>query len=115
MYDKNDEFFKELCEHHISGQLKVAPEHISDKVLNLMGKPTRNVYDSFVKKYYDINKKIHKNQFLVPYLMSSHPGSDLKAAIELAQYIKKWAILQSKYKTFTLLLVAYQLLCIIRE
>ncbi|EPS46607.1 hypothetical protein CFSAN002369_26119 [Clostridium botulinum CFSAN002369] len=50
MYDKNDEFFKELCEHHISGQLKVAPEHISDKVLNLMGKPTRNVYDSFVKK-----------------------------------------------------------------
>lgn len=63
MYDKNDEFFKELCEHHISGQLKVAPEHISDKVLNLMGKPTRNVYDSFVKKYYDINKKYIKINF----------------------------------------------------
>ncbi|HDI3025805.1 YgiQ family radical SAM protein [Clostridium botulinum] len=100
MYDKNDEFFKELCEHHISGQLKVAPEHISDKVLNLMGKPTRNVYDSFVKKYYDINKKIHKNQFLVPYLMSSHPGSDLKAAIELAQYIKKMGYTPEQVQDF---------------
>ncbi|AVQ45835.1 YgiQ family radical SAM protein [Clostridium botulinum] len=100
IYDKNDEFFKELCEHHISGQLKVAPEHISDKVLNLMGKPTRNVYDSFVKKYYDINKKIHKNQFLVPYLMSSHPGSDLKAAIELAQYIKKMGYTPEQVQDF---------------
>ncbi|EJP6472521.1 YgiQ family radical SAM protein [Clostridium botulinum] len=100
IYDKNDEFFKELCEHHISGQLKVAPEHISDKVLKLMGKPTRNVYDSFVKKYYDINKKIHKKQFLVPYLMSSHPGSDLKAAIELAQYIKKMGYTPEQVQDF---------------
>lgn len=100
IYDNNDEFFKELCEHHISGQLKVAPEHISDKVLKLMGKPTRNVYDSFVKKYYDINKKIHKKQFLVPYLMSSHPGSDLKAAIELAQYIKKMGYTPEQVQDF---------------
>ncbi|WP_251862117.1 YgiQ family radical SAM protein [Clostridium sp. Marseille-Q2269] len=100
MYDKNDEFFKELCDHHISGQLKVAPEHISDKVLKLMGKPNRSIYDSFVKKYYDINKKIHKNQFLVPYLMSSHPGSDLKAAIELAQYIKKMGYTPEQVQDF---------------
>lgn len=88
IYDKSNEFFQELCQHHISGQLKVAPEHISDKVLKQMGKPSREVYDKFVDKYYHINKKLGKKQFLVPYLMSSHPGSDLKAAIELALYIK---------------------------
>jgi uncharacterized radical SAM protein YgiQ len=87
-YDKNSEFFEELCKHHISGQLKVAPEHVSDRVLKHMGKPTREVYDRFVNRYHQINKKIEKNQYLVPYLMSSHPGSDLHAAIELAQYIK---------------------------
>lgn len=88
IFDKNDEFFKELCQHHISGQLKVAPEHISDKVLKQMGKPSRDVYDKFVDKYFNINKKLGKKQFLVPYLMSSHPGSDLNAAIDLALYIK---------------------------
>jgi len=88
LYDKNDEFFKELCKYHVSGQLKVAPEHISDRVLQKMGKPGRKVYDRFVKKYHDINKRLGKKQFLVPYLMSSHPGSDLNAAIELAVYIK---------------------------
>lgn len=88
IHDKNTEFFEELCKHHISGQLKVAPEHVSDKVLMQMGKPTREVYDRFAKKYFDINNKLDKKQYLVPYLMSSHPGSDLKAAIELAQYIK---------------------------
>lgn len=87
-YDKNSDFFQELCKYHISGQLKVAPEHVSDRVLKHMGKPTREVYDKFVNRYYQINKKINKNQYLVPYLMSSHPGSDLNAAIELAQYIK---------------------------
>ncbi|MCR1935123.1 YgiQ family radical SAM protein [Clostridium tepidum] len=100
MYDKNDEFFKELCKHHISGQLKVAPEHINDKVLKLMGKPNKNVYDSFVKKYHDINKKMNKKQFLVPYLMSSHPGSDLKAAIELAEYIKKMGYTPEQVQDF---------------
>jgi uncharacterized radical SAM protein YgiQ len=88
LYDKNDEFFNELCKYHISGQLKVAPEHISDRVLEKMGKPGRNVYDRFVHKYFDINKKLNKKQFLVPYLMSSHPGSDLSAAVELAEYIR---------------------------
>lgn len=86
--DKNDDFFKELVEHHISGQLKVAPEHISDTVLSYMGKPQNCVYEKFIKKYYDYNKKLGKKQFVVPYLMSSHPGSDLNAAIELAEYLR---------------------------
>ncbi len=87
--DKDDEFFNELVEHHISGQLKVAPEHISENVLKYMGKPGRKVYDRFCEKFYDLNKKHGKKQFLVPYLMSSHPGSTLNDAIELALYIKK--------------------------
>jgi len=88
IYDKNPEFFNELVEHHISGQLKVAPEHISDRVLKYMGKPGQKVYNKFVEKYFEINKKYDKNQFLVPYMISGHPGSDLKAAIELAEFIK---------------------------
>jgi len=87
--DKNDEFFRELCEHHVSGQLKVAPEHISDNVLSKMGKPGKSVYDRFSKKFYSICRKIGKEQYLVPYLMSSHPGSTIHDAIELALYIKK--------------------------
>ncbi|GAA0179427.1 YgiQ family radical SAM protein [Clostridium sediminicola] len=89
IYDKNDTFFKELCKHHISGQLKVAPEHINDNVLKLMGKPENAVYERFKQKYEAINKNLNKKQFLVPYLISSHPGSTLNTAIELAQYIKK--------------------------
>lgn len=88
MLDKNDEFFEELCEHHISGQLKVAPEHVVDRVLQKMGKPSRQVYDQFVKKFKAINEKLGKEQYLVPYLISSHPGSDLGAAIELAEYLR---------------------------
>ncbi|MGB4984951.1 MAG: YgiQ family radical SAM protein [Erysipelotrichaceae bacterium] len=89
MYDKNDQFFRELVLNHISGQLKVAPEHISNKVLDKMGKPGNGLYQKFVDKYEKLNEEYHKNQFLVPYLMSSHPGSDLNAAIELALYLKK--------------------------
>ncbi len=89
MLDKNDDFFIELCQHHVSGQLKVAPEHVVDRVLEKMGKPGRKVYDRFVKKFYEINKKIDKKQYLVPYLISSHPGSDLSAAVELAEYLKE--------------------------
>lgn len=89
MYDKSEEFFNELCEHHISGQLKVAPEHISNKVLSQMGKPSVEVYNLFWDKYKRINEKLGKKQFLVPYLMSSHPGSDLNEAIKLAEYLKK--------------------------
>lgn len=100
IYDKNDEFFNELCKHHISGQLKVAPEHISNKVLKLMGKPNRRVYDKFVDKYFSINKKLNKKQFLVPYLMSSHPGGDLNAAIELAEYIKEMGYTPEQVQDF---------------
>lgn len=89
MYDKNEEFFNELVKYHISGQLKVAPEHVSNKVLHYMQKPNHELYEKFVSKYYEINKKNNMNQFLVPYLMSSHPGSDLEDAIELALYLKK--------------------------
>ena len=87
--DKDETFFYDLCKHHISGQLKVAPEHISDNVLKLMGKPSRKVYDKFSEKFYSINKKLGKKQYLVPYLMSSHPGSTLNDAIELALYLKQ--------------------------
>lgn len=88
MYDKDESFFRALVKDHISGQLKVAPEHISDRVLDKMGKPRRGLYEEFVDKYYDLNKEYEKNQYLVPYLMSSHPGSDLNAAIELAEYLR---------------------------
>lgn len=84
----NEEFLRELCEHHISGQLKVAPEHISPKVTNLMGKAGKGVYLKFMQAYKRINKVIGKEQYLVPYFMSSHPGSGLKEAIELAEFIR---------------------------
>lgn len=87
-HDKNQKFLEELCKYHISGQLKVAPEHVSDKVLKQMGKPTREVYDTFCNNYFKMNKKLGLDQYLVPYLMSSHPGSTLKEAIKLALYIK---------------------------
>ena len=86
--DQNDDFFEELCVHHVSGQLKVAPEHVSSEVLEKMGKPAKEVYARFVKKYFEINKKHHLKHYLVPYYMSSHPGSNLKAAIELAEYVR---------------------------
>ena len=88
MEDKDDTFFREMVEHHISGQLKVAPEHISDKVLSYMGKPQNCVYEKFIEKYYRLNEKAGKNQFVVPYLMSSHPGSDMKEAVKLAEYLR---------------------------
>ncbi|MBP8933672.1 MAG: YgiQ family radical SAM protein [Candidatus Atribacteria bacterium] len=86
--DQNDDFFEELCIYHVSGQLKVAPEHVSNEVLEKMGKPGKEVYTQFVKKYFEINKKHHLKHYLVPYYMSSHPGSNLKAAIELAEYVR---------------------------
>ena len=88
IYDKNDAFFRQLCANHVSGQLKVAPEHVSEKVLYYMGKPKRQVFDAFCKKYTQINKELGKEQYVVPYLMSSHPGSELKDAIELAEYLR---------------------------
>ncbi|MCT4509776.1 MAG: YgiQ family radical SAM protein [Tepidibacter sp.] len=88
MADKSDKFFRELVEHHVSGQLKVAPEHISPKVLKYMGKPAGKTYDKFREKFYKINDQLGKKQFIIPYLMSSHPGSTLDTAIELAEYLR---------------------------
>jgi len=87
MLDKSGEFFPELVKNHISGQLKVAPEHCSDNVLYYMGKPKNAVYEKFTEKYVKLNKRYEKNQFLVPYLISSHPGSSIHDAIELAEYL----------------------------
>ena len=86
--DKKDTFFKELVQYHISGQLKVAPEHVSDVVLSYMGKPKNGVYNRFVEKYFALNHQHGMKQFLVPYLMSSHPGSTMQEAVKLAEYIR---------------------------
>ncbi len=86
--DKKDTFFKELVQYHISGQLKVAPEHVSDVVLSYMGKPKNGVYNRFVEKYFALNHQYGMKQFLVPYLMSSHPGSTMQEAVKLAEYIR---------------------------
>lgn len=88
MADKDDTFFEELCKYHISGQLKIAPEHMVDKVLNYMGKCPHKVYEQFKDKFNNYNKKIGKKQFLVPYLMSSHPGCTLKDAEKMSDILK---------------------------
>ena len=88
MADKNDTFFKELVEHHVSGQLKVAPEHVSAEALKYMGKPSGKTYDRFVEKFYKLTEQVGKKQYIIPYLMSSHPGSTLASAIELAEYLR---------------------------
>lgn len=88
MADKKTDFMEELCKYHVSGQLKVAPEHVSSNVLKYMGKPTRKVYDAFVESYTKTNQKIQKKQYLVPYFISSHPGSTLRDAILLAEYTR---------------------------
>lgn len=87
MADPDKSFLKELCEHHISGQLRAAPEHISDNVLKRMGKPPVEVYDAFVREFEAVNRKLGKEQYVVPYLMSSHPGSTLQDAVALAEYL----------------------------
>ncbi len=95
-----NEFLYELCTHHVSGQLKVAPEHISDNVLKYMGKPGENVYNEFCDKYKKANEKIGKEQYLVPYLISGHPGSDLKEAVKLAEYLHKHHINPEQVQEF---------------
>ena len=100
MADRDDTFFRELVEHHVSGQLKVAPEHISDVVLQKLGKPQKAVYERFVRKYYKLNEQLGKKQFLVPYLMSSHPGSTLKEAIELAEYLRDLGYMPEQVQDF---------------
>ena len=98
--DKDDRFFQELCEHHVSGQLKVAPEHVADSVLRMMGKPENRVYQEFSRKYKQINEKLGKKQFLVPYLMSSHPGSTMKEAVALAEYLRDLGYMPEQVQDF---------------
>ena len=98
--DKDDTFIRELCRYHVSGQLRVAPEHVSDNVLRLMGKPENSVYEKFVNKCNRINEKNGMKQYLVPYLMSSHPGSTLKDAIELAEYVRDIGYMPEQVQDF---------------
>ena len=98
--DKNRDFLRELCRHHVSGQLKVAPEHVSDAVLRPMGKPETAVYRQFVKEYKQMNEKLGLKQYLVPYLMSSHPGSTLKEAVELAEYLRDIGYMPEQVQDF---------------
>lgn len=98
--DKNRDFLRELCKHHVSGQLKVAPEHVSDTVLRRMGKPENAVYRRFVREYAQMNERLGKDQYLVPYLMSSHPGSTLKEAVELAEYLRDLGYMPEQVQDF---------------
>lgn len=98
--DKKQEFLRELCEYHVSGQLKVAPEHVAGPVLSLMGKPEHKVYEEFTRQFYKMNEGIGKEQYLVPYLMSSHPGSTLKEAVELAEYCRDLGYMPEQVQDF---------------
>ena len=100
MADQDDTFLRELCRHHVSGQLKVAPEHVAPGVLSRMGKPENSVYQAFVKKYQKVNEQLGMKQYLVPYLMSSHPGSTLKEAVELAEYLRDLGYMPEQVQDF---------------
>lgn len=100
MADRDDTFLRELCQDHISGQLRVAPEHVSDVVLRAMGKPSHEVYRQFLKRYERVNKLTGKEQYVVPYLMSSHPASTLKEAVELAEYIRDLGYMPEQVQDF---------------
>lgn len=98
--DSNNDFLRELCKYHVSGQLRVAPEHVADRVLQKMGKPGNAVYKKFVNKFQKINTELGMKQYLVPYLMSSHPGSGLKEAVELAEYIRDIGYMPEQVQDF---------------
>lgn len=98
--DDDDTFFRELCQYHVSGQLKVAPEHVSDNVLRLMGKPENSVFEEFCTKYKKINEKLGLKQYMVPYLMSSHPGSTMKDAVKLAEYLRDLGYMPEQVQDF---------------
>ena len=100
MCDSDDTFMREMVEHHISGQLKVAPEHVADPVLQMMGKPENSVYEKFIQKYKKLNDQMGKKQFVVPYLMSSHPGSTLKEAVRLAEYLRDLGYMPEQVQDF---------------
>lgn len=98
--EHGDDFVRELCAHHVSGQLRVAPEHVSDAVLSVMGKPRRVVYDRFLEKFNQVNRQLGLKQFAVPYLMSSHPGSTLDEAVELAEYCRDLGYMPEQVQDF---------------
>lgn len=98
--DPKDTFLRELIQYHVSGQLKVAPEHVSDQVLRLMGKPGNPVYRKFADKYFALNQHFGLKQFLVPYLMSSHPGSDMKEAVKLAEFVRDMGYMPEQVQDF---------------
>ena len=98
--DPDPAFLRELCSHHVSGQLKVAPEHVSDGVLELMGKPKNQVYQQFVDRFVKMNRRLQKEQYLVPYLMSSHPGSSWKEAVELAEFCRDMGYMPEQVQDF---------------
>lgn len=98
--DKKDTFLRELVRYHVSGQLKVAPEHVSDAVLSKMGKPKNAVYRQFTEKYFALNEQYHLKQYLVPYLMSSHPGSTMKEAVELAEFVRDMGYMPEQVQDF---------------
>ena len=100
IYDEDDTFFREMVQYHISGQLKVAPEHVSDNVLKMMGKPENAIYEKFIKKYKKLNEQLSLKQFVVPYLMSSHPGSTLEDAIILAEYLRDLGYMPEQVQDF---------------
>lgn len=100
MYDKNDSFFRRLVERHVSGQLKVAPEHCALNALTMMGKPPIGVFEDFRKKFFKISKEAGLEQYLVPYLMSSHPGATMKDAVEMALWLKEWGYSPEQVQDF---------------
>ena len=100
MADASDEFLRELLEHHVSGQLRVAPEHVSDAVLSVMGKPSRAVYDAFCRKFERLNREYGLKQYVVPYLISSHPGSTMKEAVDLAEAVRDMGYMPEQVQDF---------------
>ena len=113
--DKDPAFLKELCEYHVSGQLKVAPEHVSDAVLQKMGKPKNSVYETFQRNFTRELKQHGEKQYLVPYLMSSHPGSTLKEAVELAEYCRDLGYMPEQVQDFYPIHQQYLHVCIIQD
>jgi uncharacterized radical SAM protein YgiQ len=100
LYDKDDSFFAQLVKNHVSGQLKVAPEHCAQNALMMMGKPSVDVFEKFKKKYFELSKKAGLEQYIVPYLMSSHPGTTMDDAIEMALWLKKWGYSPEQVQDF---------------
>ena len=100
IYDNDDSFFRQLVERHVSGQLKVAPEHCSNSALLMMGKPSVEVFERFKKKYFALCEKAGLEQYIVPYLMSSHPGTTMKDAVEMALWLKRWGYSPEQVQDF---------------